>query len=91
MPSRRMAPYSLRFNASVRKDLRRIPKEQVEQILRRIEALAVNPRPSGCEKLSRQERYRIRQGMYRILYEVLDAELVVHVVKVGHRRHVYRS
>ena len=55
-----------------------------------MEALQENPRPVGSEKLSGQERYRIRQGMYRIIYEVTDELLVVTVVKVGHRKHVYK-
>ncbi|WP_322522323.1 type II toxin-antitoxin system RelE/ParE family toxin [Guyparkeria halophila] len=85
-----MASYKLRFRQSVSRDLRPIPKPDVERILRRIDALADDPRPPGCEKLSGQERYRLRQGNYRILYEIVDDELVVTVVKIGHRRHVYR-
>ena len=63
----------------------------LRRILERIESLRDDPRPVGCEKLSVQERYRIRQGNYRILYEILDLEVVVEVVKVGHRREVYRG
>jgi len=84
-----MARYKLLFKASVAKDLRHIPKHDVATILRRIEALANDPRPNGCQKLSGQERYRIRQGNYRIVYEIIDEQLVVHVVKIGHRREVY--
>jgi mRNA interferase RelE/StbE len=86
-----MARYELRFKPSVAKDLRGIPPADVRRILDRIEALRDDPRPPGCEKLSAQERYRVRQGNYRILYTVLDAEVVVEVVKVGHRREVYRD
>lgn len=86
-----MAGFKVVFRQSVRKDLRRVPKRDVQRILARIEALAEDPRPPGAEKLSAQERYRIRQGAYRILYEIRDEELLVVVVKVGHRRHVYRS
>jgi mRNA interferase RelE/StbE len=50
-----------------------------------------DPRPAGCEKLSVQELYRIRQGNYRILYEILDLAVIVEVVKIGHRREVYRG
>jgi len=85
-----MASYRLRFRKSVRRDLRPIPTRDVRRILTRIEALVDDPRPVGSEKLSGQERYRVRQGNYRILYEIIDDELVVTVVKVGHRRHVYR-
>jgi mRNA interferase RelE/StbE len=86
-----MASYELVFRKSVAKDLRSIPNEDVARILERIRALAEDPRPPGCEKLSGLERYRIRQGVYRIVYEVQDRRLVVLVVKVAHRRDVYRA
>ena len=85
-----MARYELRFKPSVAKDLRGIPQAEVRRILARIKKLRDNPRPPGSEKLSAQERYRLRQGHYRILYCVSDAEVTVEVVKVGHRREVYR-
>ncbi len=85
-----MASYELVFRKSVAKDLRRVPNDDVARILKRIRALADDPRPAGCEKLSGLERYRIRQGVYRIVYEVLDHKLVVLVVKIAHRRDVYR-
>ena len=85
-----MASYRLVFKRSVAGDLRAIPKADVARILKRIEALADDPTPLGSEKLSGQERYRVRQGSYRILYEISGEELVVTVVKVGHRRDVYR-
>jgi mRNA interferase RelE/StbE len=62
-----------------------------QRIVRRIESLAEDPRPPGCQKLSGRERYRIRQGRYRIIYGIEDTDLVVLVVKVGHRGSVYRS
>ena len=86
-----MASFELRFKSSVAKDLRGIPRGDVQRILARIEALRNDPRPTDCEKLSGQERYRVRQGHYRILYRVADTALVVEIVKVGHRREVYRS
>ena len=86
-----MARYDLRFKPSVAKDLRGIPRADVRRILGRIESLRDEPRPPGSEKLSAQERYRVRQGQYRILYTVADSELIVEVVKVGHRREVYRE
>ena len=85
-----MANYKLVFKKSVTKDLRPIPNKDVVRILRRMKELQENPRPAGSEKLSGQERYRIRQGVYRIIYEVADELLVVTVVTVGHRKHVYR-
>lgn len=86
-----MASYKLVVKKSVAKDLRSIPKRDVQRIMKRIAALADDPRPPGCEKLSGQERYRVRQGIYRIVYEIMDKTLVVTVVKVGHRRHIYRN
>ena len=86
-----MASFKVTFKQSVAKDLRRIPKKEVARILKRIEALADDPRPPGSEKLSGQEKYRIRQGVYRIIYAIADKELIIVIVKVGHRREVYRS
>jgi mRNA interferase RelE/StbE len=86
-----MASYELAFKKSVAKDLRNLPKQDVRRILQRIRALADEPRPAGCEKLSGQERYRVRQGLYRIVYEIQEAVLLVLVVKVAHRRDVYRN
>jgi mRNA interferase RelE/StbE len=86
-----MASYDLLFKKSVAKDLRQLPKADVKRILQRIRSLAVEPRPLGCEKLSGQERYRVRQGAYRIVYQIDDHVLIVLVVKVGHRRDVYRN
>lgn len=86
-----MAVYELIVRKSVSTDLRAIPKKDLERILARIAALATEPRPPGCEKLSSLERYRLRQGRYRILYEIQEARLTVTVVKVGHRRDVYRT
>lgn len=86
-----MASYELVFKKSVAKDLRAFPKKDVQRLLRRIRALAEDPRPAGCEKLTGRNRYRVRQGAYRILYEIEDARLIVLVVKVAHRREVYRD
>ncbi len=85
-----MAAYKVHFKASVEKDFTTIPKKDLKKILKRIEELAHNPRPSGCEKLTGQERYRLRQGRYRIIYSIQDDELTVWVVKVGHRKDIYR-
>ena len=86
-----MASYELVFKESVAKDLRSIPKKEVARILQRIEALRDDPRGEGCVKLSAQERYRVRQGVYRIVYEIRENELVVMVVKIGHRSAIYKS
>ena len=85
-----MESYRIRVKQSVSKDLRKIPKKDLKRILSAIQTLAENPRPPHSKKLSGQERYRLRQGNYRILYSIEDEELVVCVVKVGNRRDVYR-
>jgi mRNA interferase RelE/StbE len=85
-----MAAYKVYFRESVEKDFSSIPKKDLAKILNRIKKLANNPRPSGCEKLTGQERYRIRQGRYRIVYSIQDEVLTVWIVKVGHRKEVYR-
>lgn len=82
--------YNLRIKRSAERELREIPKQDLRRIMTRIHGLAGDPRPPGCEKLSGQERYRVRQGAYRIVYSVDDESRSVEVVKIGHRREVYR-
>ena len=86
-----MAKYEIVLRKSVRKDLEPIPKRDVRRILDDIADLAKNPRPPQSRKLSGSEKYRLRCGVYRVLYEIQDAILIVCIVKVGHRREVYRS
>jgi mRNA interferase RelE/StbE len=85
-----MGKYSILFRRSVLKDLEVLPKKDVQRIMEAIRALAVDPRPQQSQKLSGREQYRLRQGAYRILYAIQDDVLIVTVVKVGHRREVYR-
>ena len=85
-----MAEYNIFFKQSAVKDLDRIPKKDLQRIIRRIRLLKENPRPPGCEKLSARERYRIRQGKYRIVYSIQDDQLIVWVFKISHRQDVYR-
>ena len=85
-----MAEYSVFFRKSVEKDLSSIPKKDVWRILTRIKSLENDPRPPGCEKLTGQERYRLRQGRYRIVYSIQDDELTIWIVTVGHRKDIYR-
>jgi mRNA interferase RelE/StbE len=85
-----MAGYRLFFKESVQKDLDGIPKKDLRKILDRIKSLSSDPRLPGCEKLTGQDRYRLRQGRYRMVYAVQDEERSVTVVKVGHRKDIYR-
>ena len=83
--------WTVTFKQSVAKDLRAIPNEDVRRILDRINTMTIDPRGDGCVKLSGHDRYRIRQCVYRIVYEIHDDRLVVIVVKVGHRSSVYQA
>lgn len=85
-----MASYSILITRSAAKELEAVPAKDRKRVVTRIRLLADDPRPAGAEKLSGEEKYRVRQGNYRILYEIVDETLVVTVVKVGHRREVYR-
>jgi len=87
-----VARYKVRIKQSAAKELEAIPRKSDRQrIVARITALADNPRPAGCKKLSGFERYRIRQGAYRIVYAIEDDRLVVYVVKIADRKSVYRA
>jgi mRNA interferase RelE/StbE len=85
-----VADYKLFIKPSAGKEIEALPKQDRRRIVAKISSLSRGPRPPGCEKLSGQDRYRLRQGDYRILYEIQDLALIVVVVKVGHRRDVYR-
>jgi mRNA interferase RelE/StbE len=86
-----VAKYKILIKPSAVKDIEAISlKKDRRRIVERIRKLEENPRPPGCEKLSGQDKYRLRQGRYRIVYSIEDQDLVVYVVKVGHRKDVYR-
>lgn len=85
-----MAEYEIFFRESVYKDFRKIPKKDLQKILSKIQKLGLEPRPSGSEKLTGQELFRIRQGNYRILYSIQDNQLIIWVIKVRHRKGIYR-
>jgi mRNA interferase RelE/StbE len=86
-----MGEYKIYFRQSALKELEKIPKKDLKRIIKRIETFSENPRPPGHEKLSGHERYRIRQGNYRIAYSIQDQDVTVWIVKVGHRRDIYRK
>jgi mRNA interferase RelE/StbE len=85
-----MERYRLLIRKPAADELGRVPGKDVRRIVERIQALATEPRPNGCEKLSAQERYRLRQADYRIVYAIDDKEKIVEVVKIGHRGEIYR-
>ena len=88
-----MAAYRVVLKRSAAKEIEALPsKKERQRIVRRIEALALDPRPHGSEKLTGQaDRYRIRQGRYRIVYSIEDSAATVIVFKVAHRKEVYRD
>lgn len=86
-----MVRYKIEIKKSAAKEIEHLPRKDLESILEKISSLAKNPRPYNCKKLSGQEKYRVRCGDYRILYSIEDTILIVIVVKVGHRRDVYRG
>lgn len=86
-----MASYELRLHKSVAKDLDPLPKKDVQRIVKAIAGLADDPRPPQSLKLSGSDKYRLRCGVYRILYEIHEDVLIVYVVKVGHRKDIYRA
>ena len=85
-----MAKYNIQVKKSAEKELGKIPKEALQKIIEKIKSLADEPYPPGSIKLTNQEKYRIRVNNYRILYTVEDTNLTVIVVKVGHRKDIYR-
>lgn len=86
-----MEEYKIFFKKSVGKDFKKIPNKILPKILEKIEALKNNPKPEGCEKPTGYDLYRIRQGTYRILYSIQGKELTIWVVKVGHRKDIYKN
>ncbi|OGJ93694.1 MAG: plasmid stabilization protein [Candidatus Raymondbacteria bacterium RifOxyC12_full_50_8] len=83
--------YSLRVFKKALHVLEKIKGKDYERILHAIRSLSANPRPYGCKKLSGRDGWRIRVGVYRIIYEIHDRELIVLVVDIGHRREIYRQ
>lgn len=82
--------YSIEILRSAQKELSKINRQDQDRIISSIESLANNPRPDGCTKLSGRPAWRIRIGSYRVIYEIQDEILIVFVVKIGHRREIYR-
>ncbi|MGK2961634.1 MAG: type II toxin-antitoxin system RelE family toxin [Gemmatimonadaceae bacterium] len=85
-----MASYKLLITRSAAKELESVPVKDRSRIIARIRRLEDDPRPPRAEKLSGEDKYRLRQGDFRILYEIQDRELIVTVVRIGNRRDVYR-
>lgn len=84
-----MVNYKIEIKKSAAKEIEKLPKILLRRILNKIQSLGSEPRPSGCKKLTADEKYRVRVGNYRILYSIEDDKLVVYIVKVRHRKKVY--
>jgi len=85
-----MGKYKIEIKKSAVKEIEGLSKRDLQAVLEKMGSLSENPRQHGCEKLSGQEKYRVRCGDYRILYTIEDVVLIVYVVKVGHRKDVYK-
>ena len=83
--------YKIFIEKSAQKSLSKIPSPYQDRIINAVQALAKNPRPAGCKKLSGREAWRIRIGNYRVLYEIHDDTLIVFVIVIGHRKDIYRG
>ncbi len=87
-----MSRYRVDIARRAVKVIARLPRPDQQRIRAAVDLLGDEPRPPGCTKLAGEDSvYRVRIGDYRILYEVFDARLVIHVVRIGHRREVYRG
>ena len=88
-----MVKYRIEFNKAFLKDLKKIQVKYRNKILKKIDALADNPRPDGCKKLqgsSSPALYRIRCGDYRVIYTIEDNVLLIVVIEAGQRKEIYR-
>jgi mRNA interferase RelE/StbE len=87
-----MANYKISISLSAEKKLKKIPKKDLKKVIEKIQSLSITPFPQGCRKLSGEENiYRVRQGNYRVIYEVENKQLVILILKIGHRKDVYQG
>ena len=86
-----MASYRIVLRKSAAKEIEKLDQKNISRVIGKIQALSVDPRPPGCKRLSGEEKFRIRAGAYRILYQIVDHELIVTIVRARHRRDAYRK
>jgi len=85
-----MASYKIAFKPSVKKDLRVLPRQDVERILNSIEGLSENPLPQNARRLTGRDAFRLRVGRYRVIYAIDNEKVVILIIKISHRGVVYR-
>lgn len=86
-----MEKYKIEFKKTATKELNSLPNKEIKKIINAINQLVVNPRLTNSKKLSASEYYRIRVGDYRILYEIKDQLLIIYIIKIAHRKDIYRA
>lgn len=86
-----MVKYKLEFKKSAAKELKTLPQKEIKKILQSVKQLIGNPRPVNSKKLSAAEKYRLRVGDYRVLYEIQDQRLIIYIVRIAHRKEAYKS
>lgn len=87
-----MANYKIEISSSAEKTLKKIPKKDILKVVQTIQQLAIDPHPQGSRKLQGEENvYRVRQGNYRVIYEVQNKKLLILVLKIGHRKDIYKK
>ena len=87
-----MEKYKILIKPSAVKEIEAIPQKKIrQQLIRRIQGLATDPYPPGTSKLAGNDRFRLRQGAYRIIYSVWKLQLTINIIKVGHRKDIYRN
>ncbi|MBE2287275.1 MAG: type II toxin-antitoxin system RelE/ParE family toxin [Prosthecobacter sp.] len=82
--------YQVIFDRRAEKELESLPQTEQKRIQKAVDSLASNPRPPGAIKMSGSTSWRIRVGDYRVIYSIQDQVLIVLVLKIGHRRDIYR-
>ena len=86
-----MASYKLVWKPSAERELRKLPRDAIARVLALAESLTAQPYPPGVKKLvGTSHTYRVRTGDYQVVYEIQDGELVIQIIRVGHRREVYQ-
>jgi len=84
-----MLKYAIILSKTAQKQLNKLPNSIVDTLINSIQKLAEHPRPHGYKQLKGRDGYRIRKGDYRIIYDIIDDKLIVHIIAIGHRKHIY--